>query len=64
MNKTFIYDASFLVIATLFLTAVNHYDLLEQYFGYALIPFMAAYLIGKYVGGKSKNKPSDNSLMK
>lgn len=59
MNKKFKYDASFLVLAALFLTAVDYYELLDQYFGYSLIPLMAAYLIGKYVGEIPKNKPSD-----
>ena len=42
------FDIIFIVLAALGLTLIIEFDLVEGYFGYALIPLMAAYQIGQY----------------
>lgn len=57
--KKYLHDVSFLILAAVFLTLVNNYGLKETHFGYALIPLIAAYIIGQYVGAKFKGKSNN-----
>jgi len=57
--KKYLHDASFIILAAVFLTLVDIYGLTDSHFGYALIPLMAAYFIGQYVGAKFKGKSNN-----
>lgn len=53
-NKIII-DVLFVILITLILTGLDHFELLENYIGYALIPILAAYFIGQQIERKFKN---------
>ena len=45
-------DMLVIVGAGLITFILNHFGLLEQYASLALIPFLAFYFLGKYIGSK------------
>jgi len=50
--KNNIFDLIFISIAAVFVLIINHYNLAEKYWHFALLPLMGAYYVGKYVGIK------------
>lgn len=53
-TKGNIFGISLMILATLFLSILLHYELIEKYIGFALIPLMAAYQLGQYSERKFK----------
>ncbi len=49
------YDAIFLVISTLILMAIIKLDLPGNYMGFAIIPLLISYQLGRYVERKFKD---------
>ncbi len=46
--KKLLFDAIFIIISSLFLVILIYFDLTEKYIGFALIPILIAYQLGKY----------------
>lgn len=54
--KKIVFDVVFIVIATVILTVLYKYGLLEKYLGFALIPILIAYYFGQFVERKINTK--------
>ena len=50
------FDWIIIAVLAVSLLLLNAFDLLEQNAKFGLIPLMAVYFLGKYVGGKSGDK--------
>lgn len=55
MNKIY-FGMLFLIIATVIILILNHYDLIADFGEFALIPILAAYFIGQYSERKYGHK--------
>lgn len=55
MKKRYLTDAIFIVLTTIILLVVDEFNWLEKLKIYILIPIIAAYFIGKWVGAKVRN---------
>ncbi len=53
--KKRIFDIIFIVVSALFLIALIEFNLIEKYLGYALLPIITAYYLGKYSEKRLKN---------
>lgn len=54
--KKWLFDGLFIMFSAVVMLALNEFNLLERYIGYAMIPVLIAYLLGQYsekkFGGK------------
>ncbi len=49
------FDLIFIIVSALFLIGLIQFDLIEKHIGFALIPLLIAYHLGKYVERKFKD---------
>ena len=48
------FDIIFIILSAIILSALIYFDLIEKYIGFALIPILIAYQLGKYSERKFK----------
>ncbi len=55
-KKKKIFDVVFILIATIIMTVLNEYGLIEKNVRFALIPILIAYFLGQFIERKSRIK--------